>query len=228
MTAPASAGGPILALRHLNKTFLQGEAQIRVLQNLNLTLDQGQTLSIVGPSGSGKSTLLSLIAGLDKPDSGDVEVNGHQILKMTESELAKFRRENLGIVFQQFHLFSYLSALENVALPLDLVSDHEAQAKAKQALDQVGLTHRLTHYPHQLSGGEIQRVAIARAVVTRPPLLLADEPSGSLDQKNGDAVMDLIFKTVDDFKMSLILVTHNEALAKRCQIQFDFAGHSKR
>lgn len=220
--------GPLLSLKQIQKTFLQGETKVQVLQDLTLTLDPGQTLSIVGPSGSGKSTLLSLIAGLDKPDAGEIEVNGHSILKMSESELAQFRRQNLGIIFQQFHLFSYLNALENVSLPLDLVSDREAQSKAKQALEQVGLSHRLTHYPHQLSGGEIQRVAIARAIVTRPPLLLADEPSGSLDQKNGDAVMDLIFKTVDHFKMSLILVTHNEALAKRCQTQFDFAGHGKK
>ncbi len=217
---------PILRLSGVQKTFTQGETKIRVLQNLSLTLLQGQTLSIVGPSGSGKSTLLSLIAGLDKPDSGQIEVIGHNLLKMSESELAKFRRFNLGIIFQQFHLFPYLNAVENVALPLDLVSDPESEAKAAQILQQVGLEHRLSHFPHQLSGGEIQRVAIARAVVARPPLLLADEPSGSLDQKNGDAVMDLIFKIVDDFKMSLVLVTHNDLLARRCQSQFDFAGQN--
>lgn len=217
----------VLSLKDVSKTFRQGETQIKVLNKLSIDLKRSETLSIVGPSGSGKSTLLSLIAGLDKPGSGAIEVLGQNILKLNEKELAEFRRKNMGIVFQQFHLFSYLNAIENVALPLELIDDPEASAKAEATLKQMGLGHRVDHFPHQLSGGEIQRVAIARAVVTRPPLLLADEPSGSLDQKNGDSVMDLIFKTVEDFKMSLVLVTHNEDLAKRCQRQFDFAEHLK-
>ena len=212
----------LIELQGVSKSFSQGDKTIQVLKNISLQIQPGETLAVVGPSGSGKSTLLSLIAGLDAPDSGDVKVLNQSLLKMTEKELSIFRRENFGIVFQQFYLFSYLSALENVALPLELIGDANAQNKAREALEKVGLSHRLGHMPHQLSGGENQRVAIARAFVTNPKVLLADEPSGSLDQVSGDSVMNLIFELVEKNKMALVLITHNDELAKRCQKSFDF------
>jgi putative ABC transport system ATP-binding protein len=212
----------LIELQGVSKSFSQGDKTIQVLKNISLQIQPGETLAVVGPSGSGKSTLLSLIAGLDAPDSGDVKVLNQSLLKMTEKELSIFRRENFGIVFQQFYLFSYLSALENVALPLELIGDANAQSKAREALEKVGLSHRLGHMPHQLSGGENQRVAIARAFVTNPKVLLADEPSGSLDQVSGDSVMNLIFELVEKNKMALVLITHNDELAKRCQKSFDF------
>jgi putative ABC transport system ATP-binding protein len=212
----------LIELQGVSKSFSQGDKTIQVLKNISLQIQPGETLAVIGPSGSGKSTLLSLIAGLDAPDSGDVKVLNQSLLKMTEKELSIFRRENFGIVFQQFYLFSYLSALENVALPLELIGDANAQSKAREALEKVGLSHRLGHMPHQLSGGENQRVAIARAFVTNPKVLLADEPSGSLDQVSGDSVMNLIFELVEKNKMALVLITHNDDLAKRCQKSFDF------
>lgn len=213
---------PLIELNAISKSFIQGDKTIEVLKNISLSLQPGETLAVVGPSGSGKSTLLSLIAGLDSPDSGDVKVLSRSLAKMSEKELALFRRENFGIVFQQFYLFSYLTALENVALPLELIGDHKAHAKAEEALSNVGLNHRMHHMPHQMSGGENQRVAIARAIVTNPKVLLADEPSGSLDQASGDSVMNLIFELAEKNKMALVLITHNHELAERCQKSFDF------
>jgi putative ABC transport system ATP-binding protein len=212
----------VVSLKNLSKTFSQGEAAVKVFSELNLDVAAGETLAIVGPSGSGKSTLLSLIAGLDSPSQGDVVVLGKNLAVMSEKELAGLRRENIGIIFQQFNLFSHLSALENVALPLELADDKQALKKAEAALGKVGLSHRLTHFPHQLSGGENQRVAIARALVVEPKLLLADEPSGSLDQKTGDQVMELLFQLVRDSGTTLVLVTHNNDLALQCKKQFNF------
>lgn len=213
---------PLLRLHQVSKSFVQGDKTIQVLKNLSLDLNSGETLAVVGPSGSGKSTLLSLIAGLDHPDSGDITVDGEVINKKTEQEVSLFRRDKLGIVFQQFHLFQYLTALENVMLPLNLKNDLRAKEKAEEALRLVGLSHRAQHLPSQMSGGENQRVAIARAFVTQPQILLADEPSGSLDQNSGDSVMDLIFELVKSHQMTLILITHNPELAARCSHVFDF------
>lgn len=213
----------ILEINKLSKNFTQGDNSIHVLKDLDLTLEVGETLAILGPSGSGKSTLLSLIAGLDNPSSGQIKIAGSDLSIMNERELTRFRGENLGIIFQQFYLFSHLTALENIALPLELTGDPMAEEKAKAALHSVGLSHRATHYPSQLSGGENQRVAFARAFVVEPKLLLADEPSGSLDTKTGDQVMNLLFALVKDKKTTLILVTHNEELALRCQKQLRFS-----
>ena len=203
-------------IKEVSKIYRQGETKIEVLRSTNLQILEGETVAILGQSGSGKSTLLSLLAGLDRPDSGEVFLAGQNIVSMNESELATFRAKNLSIVFQQFHLMPHLNAIENVSLPLEIAKAVNAEEKAREALMQVGLSHRYEHLPHQLSGGEKQRVAIARALVMRPKLLLADEPSGNLDARTGDEVMQLLFEEVKKAKMALILVTHNESLAEYC------------
>ena len=208
----------ILEVQNLCKTF-HGVASIEpveVLKNLNLQMEAGATLAILGQSGSGKSTLLTLLAGLDSPTSGSILLNGQDMQKLSEEQLSKFRAQNIGIIFQQFHLMSHLTALENVSLPLDLFKDTKSVEKAREALEQVGLGKRKDHFPHQLSGGECQRVAIARAMVVRPAILLADEPTGNLDNTTGAYVTDLIFNLVQEHKMTMLFVTHNELLAKRC------------
>lgn len=189
---------------------------ITVFTDLSLQVKKGETLAVLGPSGIGKSTLLSLISGLDSPDEGQIFVDGSEVTTMNEKRLGELRKKDLGIIFQKFNLFDHLTALENVALPLELSHDPEAMEKARQALHSVGLSDRLDHFPYQLSGGENQRVAIARALVIKPKLLLADEPSGSLDQKTGDEVMDLLFNLVKELNSTMVLVTHNEDLASRC------------
>ncbi|HEX4925989.1 MAG TPA: ABC transporter ATP-binding protein, partial [Bdellovibrionales bacterium] len=180
------------------------------------SVEAGETVAILGQSGSGKSTLLSLLAGLDAPTNGAVEIAGRNVSAMPEAELARFRAAHLGIVFQQFHLMSYLSALENVQLPLEIAKVKDSSSDARSLLGKVGLGHRLHHVPAQLSGGEKQRVAIARAMIVKPQLLLADEPSGNLDRKTGDEVMELLFAQVRASGMAMILVTHNEQLANLC------------
>ena len=211
----------ILQVNDLVKTFATSGTSnpIEVLSGLNFELEQGATVAIVGQSGSGKSTLLSLMAGLDHPTSGSIQLKGQNLNAMDEEQLSKFRAQNIGIVFQQFHLMSHLTALENISLPLELNHDPDAFSKAKEALEQVELQHREHHFPHQLSGGECQRVAIARALVVRPALLLADEPTGNLDNKTGEHIANLFFDLVSSTKMTLLFVTHNEHLAERCQRQ---------
>ena len=167
-------------------------------------------------SGSGKSTLLSLLAGLDKPEQGEISINQQAIQNMDEGALSKFRGKIMGIVFQHFHLMKHLTAWENVALPLRISASEDVEQRAIQALKMVGLDHRQEHFPYQLSGGEQQRVAIARAFVTKPALILADEPSGNLDQDTGTNVMDMLFDMIKDQEITLILVTHNPALAEQC------------
>ncbi len=200
----------------LTKSFKQGDEVIPVLRDLTFSVNAGETLALVGPSGSGKSTVLSLLAGLDHPDSGTLRIADQDLVTMGERELTRFRARTIGIVFQQFYLFSHLTALENVMLPLEILNGDEVEEKARAALRQVGLDHRVRHFPHQLSGGESQRVAIARAFVVKPKLLLADEPSGSLDHRTGDEVIELLFELVANEKTTLILVTHNQLLAERC------------
>jgi putative ABC transport system ATP-binding protein len=212
----------ILELKNITKSFQQGDQTIQVLKNLNLSMLKGETLAILGASGSGKTTLLSLIAGLDEPSTGELIVSGHHLETMNERELTRFRSQKMGIVFQQFHLFPHLTAVENVAMPLELSGDANATEKAMSALELVGLKNRSSHFPAQLSGGENQRVAIARAFVVEPEILLADEPSGSLDSTTGDQVMNLLFDLVARKSTTMILVTHNEQLAKRCARQFRF------
>jgi putative ABC transport system ATP-binding protein len=205
-----------LKVKSLRKSFHQGETEIRVIHDLSLEIEKGETLAILGKSGSGKSTLLSLLSGLDSPDSGEVFLEGVDIAHLPEEALRKIRNEKIGIVFQQFHLFPELTALENTAIPLELRKDPEAISRAKAALTSVGLEHRFDHTPDRLSGGEKQRVAIARAIVTEPAVILADEPSGNLDSKTGEEVMNLFFDRVRERGMTLILVTHDESLAARC------------
>ena len=207
---------PILELRNIAKHYRQGDTSIQVLQAIDLVVNPGDSLAIVGQSGSGKSTLLSLMAGLDRPDHGEIFFQQKNVNAMTEKELGTMRAKGIGIVFQQFHLMPALDALENVMLPLEINKVPQAEKLAKEALDVVGLGHRMLHLPRQLSGGERQRVAIARAFVLRPALLLADEPSGNLDQETGAKVMELLFRVIKETKMTMILVTHNMDLAQRC------------
>ena len=211
----------ILEINDLCKTFRTAASlePIEVLKNLNLEMETGETLAILGQSGSGKSTLLTLLAGLDRPTSGSIVLNGQDMAALNEEDLSKFRAQNIGIIFQQFHLMSHLTALENVSLPLDLFKDADSGAKAREALEQVGLGKRIDHFPHQLSGGECQRGAIARAMVVTPSILLADEPTGNLDSATGDHVSDMIFQLVEKHNMTLLFVTHNEELARRCARQ---------
>ena len=211
----------ILEIEHLKKSFPHpgGSSPVQVLHDLNLEVENRDTLAIVGQSGSGKSTLLALMAGLDLPSSGFLKLQGKDLSKMSEETLTRYRARNIGIIFQQFHLMSHLNALENISLPLEMASDSKAAERARDALSQVGLEHRENHFPHQLSGGERQRVAIARSIVIRPALLLADEPTGNLDQATGEQVADLLFELVRQTGMTMVLVTHNDRLAKRCHKQ---------
>lgn len=211
----------ILQIEQLSKSFPHpgsGEP-VHVLSDLNLAVGDGETAAIVGQSGSGKSTLLSLMAGLDRPTEGTLRLRGENLPELSEEALTRFRAENIGIVFQQFHLMAHLTALENVVLPLEMARSRDAQSHARTALEQVGLSHRETHFPHQLSGGECQRVAIARALVIQPALLLADEPTGNLDQQTGEQVSDVLFDLVAKQGMTMVLVTHNQELARRCTRQ---------
>ena len=206
----------ILHLSKVEKSFDSPAGPIEVLRGIDLEVERGESIAIVGESGSGKSTLLSLLAGLDVPTRGTVMVSGRDLASLNEAELARFRAAELGIVFQQFHLMSGFTALENVSLPLELQRAPDALPRARVALEQVGLAGRADFLPARLSGGECQRVAIARALVVQPALLLADEPSGSLDARTGEAVMRLLFELVGSGDHTLVLVTHSEALAASC------------
>ena len=189
---------------------------MEVLRDLSIQADKGEKIAILGPSGCGKSTLLSLLAGLDNPDTGTVEIDGMDLAKQSEDDRSQIRSEKLGIVFQQYHLMRNLNAVENVGLPLEILGTTDFPDLARNALEDVGLGHRAAHFPSEMSGGECQRVAIARALINRPPLVLADEPSGNLDQKTGVEVMDLLFNLCNEFNITLLLVTHNRDLAERC------------
>ena len=206
----------LLAVSDVRKSFDTPNGPIEVLRGVDLLVAAGETVAIVGESGSGKSTLLSLLAGLDVPSQGSVCIDGRDLAALDEAELSSLRARKLGIVFQQFHLMGGLTALENVSLPLELQRVAEAESRARDALEQVGLLDRATHLPSRLSGGECQRVALARALVVEPPLLLADEPSGSLDEKTGSAVNDLMFDLVARRDTALVLVTHSDRLSAAC------------
>lgn len=193
---------------------LQGGGQtVTILQDVTLDIPEKQTVAIVGPSGSGKSTLLGLIAGLDRPTSGSIWLNGREITRLGEKAMARLRLANVGYIFQSFHLIPTLTALENVAIPLELTGDGHAHRRATDLLQAVGLGHRISHYPVQLSGGEQQRVAVARAFACRPPILLADEPTGNLDSQTGQQVIQLIMALHRDAGTTLVLVTHDQQLA---------------
>jgi len=215
---PASTENPILKLEHVDLHLKSEAGDVHVLKNISLTLPPGKTVGIMGPSGSGKTTLLMVLGGLEKPTSGNVEVAGTKLNGLSEDSLATFRRDNIGIVFQNFHLIPTMNALENVAIPLEFAGHKDAFKKAKAALVAVGLRERVLHYPGQLSGGEQQRVAIARAFVTMPRLILADEPTGNLDVETGKKVMGLMFDMTRKNGMTLLLVTHDPVLAGKCDI----------
>lgn len=201
----------------LGKTVSSSEGDLQILAGIDLTINSGESLAIVGASGSGKSTLLSLLAGLDTPSTGTVYLSGQDLTAMDEDGRAAVRNQYVGFVFQSFQLLSGLTALENVMLPLELAGDSKAQLKARMLLERVGLAHRLTHTPKQLSGGEQQRVALARAFVTQPAILFADEPTGNLDSKTGEHIIELLFELNQEQKTTLVLVTHDKELASRCQ-----------
>jgi putative ABC transport system ATP-binding protein len=206
----------VLTARGIGKTVKSGASDLVILREIDLAVTRGEAVAVVGASGSGKSTLLAILAGLDTPSSGAVELDGRDIFSMNEDERAELRGRAVGFVFQSFQLLPSLTALENVMLPLELGNDAEAEAKAKETLTRVGLGERLHHYPKHLSGGEQQRVALARAFVVRPKLLLADEPTGSLDADAGAEVIRLLFEMNREYGTTLVMVTHDEGLAARC------------
>ncbi|MBL8672336.1 MAG: ABC transporter ATP-binding protein [Alphaproteobacteria bacterium] len=206
---------------HLSVVSDAGE--VNILRGVSLGIGRGETVSVVGPSGSGKSTLMMVIGGLERPTSGRVAIDGVDLGRLDEDGLAALRRDRVGIVFQSFHLIPTMSALENVAVPLELAGRADAFAKARAGLDAVGLGHRLAHYPGQLSGGEQQRVAIARAFSGGPRLLLADEPTGNLDGDTGRAVIDLLFDMQRRSGTTLVLITHDLGLASRCERRLKIA-----
>ena len=190
--------------------------EVNILRGVDLDVRRGEAVGLVGPSGSGKTSLLMLLAGLERATAGSLTVAGQELGRMDEDALARFRREHVGIVFQAFHLIPTMTALENVAVPLEFAGRGDAFERAREALAAVGLGHRIGHYPGQLSGGEQQRVALARATVAEPPLLLADEPTGNLDRETGRQVMDLLFGLRERLGTTLLLITHDQLLAERC------------
>lgn len=200
----------------VKKSYGTGSSKVEVLKGIDLELQKGESLALLGKSGSGKSTLLSLLSGLDSADTGEIFINGKNIGQLSENELTQFRAQNIGIVFQQFHLVSTLTALENVMLPLQLIKLANSKELAQELLTKVGLAHRAHHLPSELSGGECQRVAIARALAIKPSILFADEPSGNLDEETGEMVMKLLFDMVQSTNTTLVLVTHDQELAQRC------------
>lgn len=206
----------MINLVDLRLALMGAAGQVSILKGVDLQVPAGSAVSVVGPSGSGKSSLIAVIAGIERPTGGRVMVDGTDIATLDEDGLARFRRGRLSILFQSFHLIPTLSALENVAVPLELMGQRDALAKAGAALAEVGLGHRLDHYPGQMSGGEQQRTALARALVTEPTILLADEPTGNLDRANGAHVMDLLFDLRKKRGTTLLLVTHDPVLAEAC------------
>ena len=203
----------MIALQHVTMQLVAAGQMVTILHDVSLDIPDKEMVAIVGASGSGKSTLLGLIAGLDRPTSGSIWLNGVEITGLREQAMSRLRLANVGYIFQSFHLIPTLTALENVAVPLELAEDTQAQQRAKELLQAVGLGHRMSHYPVQLSGGEQQRVAVARAFACRPPILLADEPTGNLDSATGQQIIDLILALHRDVGTTLVLVTHDHNLA---------------
>ena len=206
-----------ISLKNINKVYRTDEIETHALENVNIEVQKGEFVSIMGPSGCVKSTLLNIIGLLDNPSSGEITINGTQVLSLKDKELSSFRNRNLGFVFQSFHLIGSLNVLDNVELPL-LYRNMPAKERtrmAKEILEKVGLSHRMYHYPSQLSGGQCQRVAIARAVVGNPEILLADEPTGNLDSRMGAEIMDLLHRLNKEEGRTIIMVTHNEAQARQ-------------
>ena len=207
---------PLLSLRNADLSLRSNAGDVNILRDISLDVHAGETIGVTGPSGSGKSSLLMLMGGLERATGGTVTALGQDLGQLGEDALARLRRDNIGVVFQSFHLIPTLTALENVATPLDLAGTPDAEARAEAELHAVGLAHRMHHYPAQMSGGEQQRVALARAAAPRPRLILADEPTGNLDGSNGAAIVDLLFDLHDRHGATLVLVTHDMGLAARC------------
>jgi putative ABC transport system ATP-binding protein len=206
----------MVEIRDLHLSLVGGAGPVNILRGVNLSVKSGETISIVGPSGAGKTTLLMALSGLERPSSGQVRIAGTNLAAISEDDLARFRRRHVGIVFQSFHLVQTMTALENVALPLEFAAVANPADRARAALEKTGLADRLHHFPGELSGGEQQRVALARAFVANPSLILADEPTGNLDRDTGTMVMDLLFTLQQEHGTTLVLVTHDESLASRC------------
>jgi putative ABC transport system ATP-binding protein len=215
--AAAESAEALILARDLRFKVVGAAGEVNILRGVDLAIRPGESVGLVGPSGSGKTSLLMLLAGLERATGGSLRVAGADLGALDEDALARFRREHVGIVFQAFHLIPTMTALENVAIPLEFAGRADAFQRAEAALAAVGLGHRLGHYPGQLSGGEQQRVALARATVAEPPLLLADEPTGNLDRATGTVVMDLLFDLQARLGTTLLLITHDEALAGRCR-----------
>jgi putative ABC transport system ATP-binding protein len=216
MNDTSVAARPAISLAGVNLSLGRGAARVHILKDLDLHIGSGEAVGLVGPSGSGKSTLLMVMAGLERPDTGSIMVAGEDLTRLDEDALARFRGRSVGIVFQSFHLIPTMTALENVAVPLELAGAPKAQQIARDELAAVGLADRLDHYPAQLSGGEQQRVALARALAPNPAILVADEPTGNLDETTGKQIIDLLFAGHVERGTTLVLVTHDNALAQRC------------
>ena len=216
MSSPVPGTSPVIVLKDVELTLQGNAGPVNILRGVSLTAARGETVGLVGPSGSGKSSLLMLMGGLETATGGLVQVLGQDFTAMGEDALARFRRDHMGVVFQSFHLIPTMTALENVATPLELAGAEDAFARAEEELRAVGLGARMDHYPAQLSGGEQQRVALARAAAPRPEILLADEPTGNLDGATGAAIVDLLFELRDRHGATLVLVTHAPELAARC------------
>jgi putative ABC transport system ATP-binding protein len=209
----------MIELKNVTKIVRSGSEELRILDNISLEIPSGEFIAITGASGSGKSTLLSLIAGLDLPTSGEIKIDGEEITKMSEDELAELRGQKIGIIFQSFHLIPSLTAFENVLIPMEILGVKDAKERAWKLLADVDLTNRAHHYPSELSGGEQQRVAIARAFANQPKILLADEPTGNLDSRNGAHILELMMKLHLKNQTTLVLVTHDQELSKRADRQ---------
>jgi putative ABC transport system ATP-binding protein len=219
MTTSLHSGGPLVVLEDVHLTLGSSAGPVNILRGVSLEVAAGETVSLVGPSGSGKSTMMMVVGGLERPSEGRVQIDGNDLGALGENALARLRRDNIGIVFQAFHLIPTMTALENVAIPLEFGGRRDAFEAASQGLAAVGLAHRLTHYPGQLSGGEQQRVAIARAFIAGPKLLLADEPTGNLDAATGRLVIDCLFEHQARYGTTLLLITHDPCVAERCERQ---------
>ncbi len=207
---------PLISLEDVKLDLESGAGKVNILKGINLRIHEGDSVSIVGPSGAGKTSLMMVVAGIEAVSSGKINVSNHDLSSLTEDQLARFRRDNVGIVFQAFRLIPNMTALENVALPLEMAGNKNAFSDARKGLELVKLLDRETHYPDQLSGGEQQRIAIARAFVKKPKILLADEPTGNLDERTGETTIDLLFDLQASYGTTLLLITHDHQLAKKC------------
>ena len=206
----------MIIIKNMSLNLFGAAGKVEVLKHINLNIETGEVVSIIGPSGSGKSSLISIIAGLEKPTYGDVIISNQNISNLNETDLAIFRGKNIGIVFQSFHLINTMTALENVAIPLELAGKKNSIKFAEKMLEQVGLMLRKDHYPTELSGGEQQRIAIARAFISNPPLILADEPTGNLDSENSNNIVNLLLEMRKNYNTTLVFVTHDSSIASKC------------